>query len=361
MKNALITTTINIPHNLEAYAKDIATFGPKDTAIVVAGDKKTPPEIQQFLDRLYSMYDVPTFYLSPELQDELFPSYSKFMPWNSVQRRNMAILYAYHAGAEIIATTDDDNFWEGEGYFAGHGIVGQNEKITAVSTDSGWYNPCTRLQTINEMRFFPRGFSLRKRKDYNTISLTSIFKEGKCMVNAGLWIGEPDIDALTRLGVAPTVTDLFDKESYSLAINTKCPFNSQNTALHRDVIPAYCMVHGIGRYDDIIPSYVVKRIADHLGDYIRFGSPIVRQVRNQHDLWKDLEDERIGMQLTDQIVEWLYEIQLTGTTYKKCVQQLMTGLKLRYVTAWANRSITQEQLTFMDSVYLAYEKWAEVL
>lgn len=155
MKNALITTTINIPHNLEAYAKDIAVYGPKDTAIVVAGDKKTPVEIQQFLDRISINYSVPTFYLSPEQQDLLFPGYSQFVPWNSVARRNMAILYAYHAGAEIIATTDDDNFWEGEGYFAGHGELGTSTDLNIIDTPNGWYNPCIFLTSENNTSFFP--------------------------------------------------------------------------------------------------------------------------------------------------------------------------------------------------------------
>lgn len=202
---------------------------------------------------------------------------------------------------------------------------------------------------------------MRARQDPPLRNLLSILQEKRCVVNAGLWKGDPDIDAATRLALNPIVTKNLAPNNYSLSLRTKCPFNSQNTALHRDVIPAYCIIHGVGRYDDIIPSYIVKRIADHLGDYVRFGEPIVRQVRNQHDLWKDLEDERIGMQLTDRFVDWLYEITLAGATYKECLEQVIFGLQLRYITADANKTLSPEQYQFLQNITTAYNKWMEVL
>jgi hypothetical protein len=359
MKNALVTTTINLPSNLEAYAKDIAKHGPEDTVIIVAADLKTPAGVKPFLDRLYADYDVPTLYLSPEDQNEIFGSYSNFVPWNCIQRRNMAILYAYRNGAEIIATIDDDNFWEGEGYFKGHNIGPQEAYV--VHTEAGWFNNCNMLAEERNKRFYPRGYSLHARSLPNLRHIFAVEK-GSVVVNAGLWLGEPDIDAVTRLAIAPNATACnFDLPlSISLGKNIKCPFNSQNTALHRDVIPAYCLPHGLGRYDDIIASYIVKRIADHLGDYVRFGAPVVRQVRNQHDLWKDLEDERIGMQLTDRIVDWLYEIPLSGSTYKECVKELIMPFMLRYTTALVNQSITLEQFIFCRNIGEGYNKWMEL-
>lgn len=359
MKHALVTTTINIPYNLEAYAKDIAKHGPADTVILVAGDLKTPPEIQQFLDKLYADYDVPTLYLPPGQQDLLFPGYSRSVPWNCIQRRNIAILYAYHCGAEIIATIDDDNFWQGEGYFTGHGNLGVEEKLTVVTPRGGWFNPCMFLLAENHTDFFPRGYSLRARKEKPGPSLYVHSESGRCVVNAGLWTGEPDIDAVTRLAISPIVTLSMQASNYSLDRNTKCPFNSQNTALHRDVIPAYCLAHGLGRFDDIIASYVVKRIADHLGDYVRFGSPVVHQERNQHDLWKDLEEERVGMQLTDRIVDWLYEIPLAGSTYKECVKELLPAFDDLWRGSVAD--LTMDQITFLLNLVSGYNEWLEVV
>jgi hypothetical protein len=133
----------------------------------------------------------------------------------------------------------------------------------------------------------------------------------------------------------------------------KSPFNSQNTALHRDVIPAYCMITGVGRYDDIIPSYFVKRIADHLGEYVSFGSPIVRQERNQHDLFKDLSDELLGMQLIDNIVDWLYVIPLTGRTYRECLAELLPAFERKF----RGINMKLEQEVFLHNIVSSYKEW----
>ena len=109
---------------------------------------------------------------------------------------------------------------------------------------------------------------------------------------------------------------------------TWSPFNSQNTALHRDVIPAYFLSPRTGRYDDIWASYVVDAIAGHLGDLIAFGHPLVRQERNPHDLWRDLDQERPGMRLTDALVARPPRASPSrGTTYARCFAEAADGLR----------------------------------
>lgn len=54
----------------------------------------------------------------------------------------------------------------------------------------------------------------------------------------------------------------------------------------------------VGRYDDIWPSYVVEAIANHLGQLISFGPPVVYQERNPHNYFVDFDNERMGMQLS---------------------------------------------------------------
>jgi hypothetical protein len=145
-------------------------------------------------------------------------------------------------------------------------------------------------------------------------------------VNAGFWLGEPDIDAVTRLATPVESVGFPRAQNFALVPHTWSPFNSQNTALHRDVIPAYFLSPLIGRYDDIWASYVVDVIAGHLGDLIAFGHPLVRQDRNPHDWWTDLEHEKAGMQLTDRLVRYLRALTLTGTTYPACFAEVMAGL-----------------------------------
>ena len=83
----------------------------------------------------------------------------------------------------------------------------------------------------------------------------------------------------------------------------------------------------VGRMDDIWPSYVVRRIADHLGDAVAYGFPIVTQERNPHDLFRDLDDERLGMRLGDDFCAALKKAKLTGTTYGGCLAELATQMR----------------------------------
>jgi len=96
----------------------------------------------------------------------------------------------------------------------------------------------------------------------------------RAIVNAGLWLDDPDVDAITRLCNDIVTTECHSRpafffcnlhcllvlmgrqrytrdSSYVMANGTWCPFNSQNTALHRDLIPAYVLSPLIGRMDDI--------------------------------------------------------------------------------------------------------------
>ena len=148
-------------------------------------------------------------------------------------------------------------------------------------------------------------------------------------VNAGFWLDNPDIDALTRMERQPVVRGFKPSWTGNVALEagTWSPFNSQNTALMRDALPAYFLSPYIGRYDDIWASYIINRIAEHMGDAISFGDPLVRQQRNPHDLWTDLDVERNGMILTDDFCAALRSIPLTGATYHRCFGQIAIGLQ----------------------------------
>lgn len=93
----------------------------------------------------------------------------------------------------------------------------------------------------------------------------------KVVVNAGLWLDDPDVDAITRLCNDISAVEYTREESFSMAKGTWCPFNSQNTALSREMIPAYCLSPRVGRYDDIWASYVCLTIMDKFDHACVFG------------------------------------------------------------------------------------------
>lgn len=330
MKTAIVTTTIYVPRALEKYAQNARFYGHSDLFFVVAGDRKTPPETRAFCEGLASRY-YPCEYLGLEDQKrylDRFPALWEHLPFDSIQRRNIALLKAWEEGADVIITIDDDNLMLNQDFVGVHGMAGQSPELPSVESTSGWFNVCSMLEEAHGTPFYHRGFPRGERwKEAEAFHCFSPTRR-RVAVNAGLWVDDPDIDAMTRLdrpivvrGVRPSTPPTF-----VLQPGTWSPFNSQNTALARDVIPAYFLSPCVGRYDDIWPSYLATRIANHLGDVIAYGQPLLRQKRNVHDLWRDLDSERVGMLLTDEFCSTLRDIGLQGTTYRECYAELASEL-----------------------------------
>ena len=68
-------------------------------------------------------------------------------------------------------------------------------------------------------------------------------KNVKCLVQADLWDGDPDIDAICRIGLSPNVKF---KKFKPFTSQNLTPFNSQNTFLHRSVLKYYLMFLMLG-------------------------------------------------------------------------------------------------------------------
>lgn len=357
MKIAFTTTTIHVPEFLGDYVLDAKKHGVA-IDIIVAGDKKTPAACASYCENLAALHNVPVLYSGAAHQQHYlksFPELDAFLPWNCVQRRNLAVLMAYQAGADIIVLMDDDNFIAQDNYFAGYAHVGKTTRVPAISSASGWYNICETLREAQDRRFYPRGYPVSQRS--MDAPVTEEQAQGRVVVNAGLWLGDPDIDAVTRLAAPIDVTAYKRTGHFALSAGTWAPFNSQNTAIARECVPAYFLCPNIGRFDDIWASYVVKRIADHLGDTISFGEPLVRQNRNPHDLWADVDLERMGMQLTDEFCNWLRAIPLNAASYGACAAELMHGLEAKLHAA----SLSAEARAYIARFIDGYRVWEKTL
>jgi len=331
MAISIVTTTIHKPTLLEDYCQNAKKFGHQNLNFIIIGDKKTPPEVTPFCKNLQKRYGYEILYYDVRSQLNFlkdFPELRDHLPFNSIQRRNIGLLKAYHLNSEVIITIDDDNLVTKDHDFIGyHSIVGREEKFISLNSFSGWFNVCQMLEEEKNLPFYPRGFPLNRR--WLKTKVKKEERKGKIVVNAGLWLDDPDIDALTRMNLPIKVKRESKKynKGICLDIGTWSPFNSQNTALYREIIPAYFLSPYIGRYDDIWASYIVKRIADHLGQYIHFGFPLVRQERNIHNLWDDFDKERFGMEMSDEFVDRLKELKLTCQSYKDCFLEIVEELE----------------------------------
>lgn len=260
----IVTTTINRPSvALQAYDKL------EDWHLLVVGDQKTPQDF--FLER--------GTFLTPEMQEELFPKLSGLIGWNSIQRRNIGFLWALAAGAETIATVDDDNIpypgW-GEGL-----LLGKTTPSHHFSGDTV-YDP---ISVTNYPQLWHRGFPIQKLLDrrYNG-SLGSVRPD----VQAGFWNGNPDVDAICRMEHDPSC--VFDPAVFPFHFDGLSPFNSQNTFLTRDALKKYFMIPHVGRMDDIWGGYYLES----LGFQVAYTAPSVFQERNPHDLTIDFRNEVDG-------------------------------------------------------------------
>jgi hypothetical protein len=327
MKTSIVTTTIYVPHTLRKFAENARSYGHSEVEFVVIGDRKTPAETRTLCEQIAREF-YPTVYLDIDDQRvflDAFPELWSHLRFDSIQRRNVGLLYAWQSGAGLIITIDDDNFVMNQDFIGLHAKAGGRHRLPVLESTSGWYNVCSTLIEEHGQPFYHRGYPVGQRWNEADAFVSESVVTRRVAVNAGFWLDDPDIDALTRLHRQPLVRGL-SRSCFALEPGTWSPFNSQNTALARDVVPAYFLGPYIGRYDDIWPSYLVTRIAQHLGDVIAFGEPVVRQQRNVHDIWKDLDNERNGMLMTDDLCAALRRLKLTGTTYHECYGEIASRL-----------------------------------
>ena len=252
-------------------------------------------------------------YLGVEDQERYlarWPEFAEFLPWNRIQRRNVGLLLAWEGDADVVVTIDDDNFLEQPDYLGAHAHLGQELELEAVESPTGWWNVCLMLEEARGIRFYHRGHPLSQR--WHDDEWQVVTRRGRVVVNAGLWLDDPDVDALARLyfPVCATGPSEHYRDRLALAPGTWAPFNSQNTGLLRETIPAYLLFPHIGRYDDIWASYVIRRIADARGDLVTYGAPLVRQERNPHDYFKDFDAERLGLETNDVFLAALHACDL---------------------------------------------------
>jgi hypothetical protein len=330
MKTALITTTVNIPRVLELYrahSEDVRFF-------VALEPSKQPVGLCDYIDSI----DNARWIHGDEYKC------SELIGWNTIARRNIAMLEALKWGADIVVTVDDDNIPIDPFYFEAFERALDWRKVLAprygsrlfdgiqASSESGWFDVGTLLDPIAPHRGFPHVKAAASTYSHCT--------KRKVGVAAGICLGDPDVSATTRIARAPVVHRVSELLRAGIVVDpagerrperervtdelgtveiwrtvsrgTWTVFNSQNTAIIRELAPAFFMVPQWGRYDDIFASLVVQRIMRERGFVTHFGMPYVWQSRNQHDLLSDLKAEQFGAERILDFAQWLDGFVFTG-------------------------------------------------
>ena len=282
MNNAIVTTTIQPPTEATLKFCKLSNWD-----LIVVGDLKTPKNDYE---------NINCKYITTEEQESLNKELSDSIGWNTIQRRNLGFLFAYKEGYEIIASVDDDNIpkstW-GENLY-----INKEIEVTTYDTPLQVFDP---LSVTERNDLWHRGYPIQLLKNKNDV-VDIGKKKKKVLIQADLWDGDPDIDAICRLSKMPMV-EYKITEPYS---STKLsPFNSQNTFFHRSVIPFYMVIPHVGRMDDIWGGYLLQQ---KFNDSLIYNKASVFQDRNEQDLITNLEWEIIGYRNTLDFINGNYKL-----------------------------------------------------
>lgn len=333
---AIVVTTIFEPQFLDGYIDNLRRHDRSNVDVIVIIDRKTPPTVAR---RCTELAREGWHVLCPTLDEQetflsRFPSMTGRIPYDSDNRRNIGFLMALDRGAEILITIDDDNYCLDDSDFVGeHCAAGGVSDGKAVRASDGWLNVCSLLEGSTRDPIFPRGFPYFARRSDRHVETKSV-APSPVAINVGLWLSDPDVDAVTRLAQAPAIRR-FAGAPLFLDAGSWTPINTQNTAIVRDAVAAYYYVRmgypvggmKIDRYGDILSGYFVQKCVKARGDAIRVGGPIADHRRTPHNLFKDLYHELAGMVLIETLIPRLIELPMAPAPYPDLYAQLAGALE----------------------------------
>ena len=336
---SLVVTTIFDPVVIEEYYANFKKFGRLDQVrVYVIPDRKTPPIVYKRCNQLKeSGLDI----VCPSLEEQesflrRIGFYPHLIPYDSDNRRNVGYLMALNSGSEFIISIDDDNYCRmDEDVFLEHLIVCERKnRAIKLTASSGWFNICSLLHFDCPILPYPRGFPYFARENGANQIAREETLDIDIHINAGLWLRDPDLDGITWL-VSPAHSIEFIGESIVLGEKTWSPINTQNTALRREAITAYYFFKmgyplsgmEIDRYGDIFSGYFVQACMRQLGGYVRVGTPIAEHRRNSHNYLRDAFKEMTCILVLEDLLPWLREVKLEGTSYPEVYISLSYALE----------------------------------
>jgi hypothetical protein len=262
---AIVCTTIFEPKFIDGYLENIGHHGRTDTTdLIVIIDRKTPASVMEACSaakRRGFRVECPSLDEQEQFLAK-FPSMQGRIPYDSDNRRNVGFLMALDRGAELLVSIYDDNYCLGDSDFVGeHAVAGRTASVAPSESSDGWFNIGTMLHTDTPVEIFPRGFPYTARQRRRELHVEAE-QSARVAMNVGLWLSDPDVDAISRISLAPRVSSA-DTTPLFLGQRTWSPINTQNTAIARDLIAAYYYVKmgfslgglSIDRYGDILSGY----------------------------------------------------------------------------------------------------------
>jgi len=343
MKVYIVIASINPLSNLRPLIDEIKngleyTISTK-LVVVDEGDTKLRSLNQRLLDGVTYEFYGPTERIRwfQERFGKAYDKYLSIIPEKCHAETSFGFLIAWEEDADVVIELDDD-----VKILEQHPLVKQhlknlytNNGITVYSKNK-WYNTIDNLVYKGTLqRIFPRGHPYEptvRVEDYERIT-----RGGECVLNMGLWSGDLDLDAITLLyngglnGKSYIKGIGIKREKVIVGKGNYFAICSMNTAFRCKVIPAFYQLYmnfmGIDRFDDIWSGLFLKKIADHLGDKICLGEPLVYHDKRPRNIFKDLRRELEGIIMNEILWKIADSLQLSGKDYYSSYQELADGLE----------------------------------
>ena len=361
-KTVITITTINVPTFVEGICENINTHGHSDVSILVIGDVKTPTETRGYCSTNAKKYGIEIEYLGIEDQQNALSDHQKLLdlfPYNTPDRVILGGILSYMRGCDRTIAVDDDNYTTEHDFVGFHTITGTESELKLINNEAGWFNVHNALEEEHNIPFYPRGYPWDQRNP-EANKKTYHSQKARVVVNQGLVLEDPDIDAISRLFWPIRATAMnsdFDSQ-FGLYPGIWSPFNYQNTSLCRELIPLYYRPISTQRNADIWTAYLFNKLAEHFGDVITFGQPLVKQIRNTHDLWDDLDIELINNRATDYLITILRNVRLTEKSYLDALIELLNKSEQEMK---AMKDIPSSELEMIKGFFSEYQIWCNII
>lgn len=329
MQVYIVTASINPLENLRI----LGDHSPIDAQILIIDEGNE--SVRKLNEKLLS--NVPHEYYGPKerakwFKDRFGKSYQKYLkivPERCHAEVSFGFLKAYEEGATVILEVDDDVSLS-SGFIEVHVDNLFSENGITVSASGKWYNTIENLTLNVNQKIFPRGHPYDPTCRSEDYAWTD--DGGSCVVNMGLWKGQPDLDALTILyhggldGKCTIESRGHKREKIILGKGTYFGLCSMNTSFLPKIVPAFYQLYmnfnGIDRFDDIWSGVFLKKIADHLGDRLCLGKPSGTHIKRGRSIFKDLQKEIKGLEMNEHVWKICDAAELTAKSYADCYLEL---------------------------------------
>jgi len=360
----IVTASINRLENLKTLSE--TSIGDEKVLIIDEGDN----QIRKENDRLLS--NLPHEFYGPRERKQwfkdrfgqAFKEYLGLIPQKCHAEISFGFLKAYEEQAAVTLEIDDD-VYVSKNFLKEHINNLLSEGGVTVNSQVKWYNTIQNLHLNVNQKIFPRGHPYDPL--YRDENYTWLDEGGECVLNMGLWSGQPDLDALTILyhggldGKCKVESKGYKKEKIVLGKGTYFAICSMNTTFLTKIIPAFYQLYmnfmGVDRFDDIWSGIFLKKIADHIGDKLCIGKPLGLHLKRARSIFKDLRNEINGLDMNEYIWRICEEAELSAKTYADCYVELADNIENNLTKVAKDYT----QIKFWNVQTQKMRTWVEVL